>query len=470
MNISYKKKIKVEDYIIRKIIKLQNKSSKTFFFKIMAPDIYDYVRDIVNQKINYNKIKNEIKIITKLKFETSTIKKNSYLVFLKSLFTKEKYLPPLLLKNKSAFTWVQNEFFQDYAFQNNIKLFQSRKYDWFPNIIEDPKIKFKNKEINFLINLIEKILLKIDKKISLNAHEERKVVNDLNYLQFWCEKNLENLRQKKLPKIFFSGTMRSALNRLMSFVIQEKGGSTIVFEHGCGAGIMYDYGFVWDLIYSSKFITNKKTVGHSPSLLKFYQRKKIFKSKVKIGYFKSSLIKNKKFFFNNKISKAMFVLTTTNDNVFQHGPGMISVNQTIFLISQIKDIFISQNIEFILKLHPEENSKKLISYCKKNSIKIVDGNLENMDLSDTIFLFENITTTSFYNLFFLNCPIIILHNPLRKFIYKAYLKIKRRATIYNLRLIRDKFYINKSELTKKIKKLQTNSYEKYQNKKYSSNW
>ena len=44
----------------------------------------------------------------------------------------------------------------------------------------------------------------------------------------------------------------------MSFVIQEKGGSTIVFEHGCGAGIMYDYGFVWDLIYSSKFITNKK--------------------------------------------------------------------------------------------------------------------------------------------------------------------------------------------------------------------
>ena len=41
----------------------------------MAPDIYDYVRDIVNQKINYNKIKNEIKIITKLKFETSTIKK-----------------------------------------------------------------------------------------------------------------------------------------------------------------------------------------------------------------------------------------------------------------------------------------------------------------------------------------------------------------------------------------------------------
>ena len=71
MNISYKKKIKVEDYIIRKIIKLQNKSSKTFFFKIMAPDIYDYVRDIVNQKINYNKIKNEIKIITKLKFETN---------------------------------------------------------------------------------------------------------------------------------------------------------------------------------------------------------------------------------------------------------------------------------------------------------------------------------------------------------------------------------------------------------------
>ena len=48
----------------------------------------------------------------------------------------------------------------------------------------------------FLINLIEKILLKIDKKISLNAREERKVVNDLNYLQFWCEKNLENLIKK----------------------------------------------------------------------------------------------------------------------------------------------------------------------------------------------------------------------------------------------------------------------------------
>ena len=142
---------------------------------------------------------------------------------------------------------------------------------------------------------------------------------------------------------------------------------------------------------------------------------------------------------------------------------MISVNQTTFILTQLKEIFSSLNIELSVKLHPEQNSCKLLNYCKKNNIKTLGGYLKEMDMSDTIFIFENVTSTSFYDLYLSEKPLIILHNPLIKFIYKAYLKIKKRAAIYNLKYSGDQFYINKSELKKKIQNLTTNYHDK-QNK------
>ena len=163
---------------------------------------------------------------------------------MKSFLTKEKYLPPFFLKKK-AFTWVQNNLFNNYAHQKNIDLFQSRKYDWFPTL-KKYKTKYNEKEFISIINLIQTVLLKINKSISLNKNDLSKIINDLRYLRFWSEKNITYLRQKKVPKIFFAGTMRSALNRVMSQVVNENGGYTIVFEHGCGAGIVKDTGYIWD--------------------------------------------------------------------------------------------------------------------------------------------------------------------------------------------------------------------------------
>ena len=73
---------------------------------------------------------------------------------------------------------------------------------------------------------------------------------------------------------------------------------------------------------------------------------------------------------------------------------MISVNQTTFILTQLKEIFSSLNIELSVKLHPEQNSCKLLNYCKKNNIKTLGGYLKEMDMSDTIFIFENVTSTS----------------------------------------------------------------------------
>lgn len=459
MIIDYKKKIKIENYLLVEIIKLQNQSGENLFFKLMSPDIYAYILHILNQKIRYSKIKDSSHVITKLKYEIKTIKKNSYLVFLKSFFTKEKYLPPFFLKEKKAFTWVQNNLFKNYAYKKNIDLFQSRKYDWFPTP-KKYKAKYNRKEFISIINLIQTVLLKINKSISLDKNDLSKIINDLRYLRFWSEKNIIYLRQKKVPKIFFAGTMRSALNRVMSQVVNENGGYTIVFEHGCGAGIVKDTGYIWDFLYASRFISNKLAPGHPLSILKYFKNQNFLKENIKIEYSKNSLTKIKRKNKSNKILKAVFVVTTTNENFFHIGPGMISVNQTTFILTQLKEIFSSLNIELSVKLHPEQNSYKLISYCKKNNIKTIGGYLKEMDMSDTIFIFENVTSTSFYDLYLSEKPLIILHNPLIKFIYKAYLKIKKRATIYNLKYSGDQFYINKSKLKKKIQKLTTNYHEK----------
>ena len=462
MYINYKKKIKIEDYLLVEIIKLQNQSGKNLFFKLMSPDIYEYILHILNQKIRYNKIKDSSHVITKLKYEIKTIKKNSYLVFLKSLLTKEKYLPPFFLKEKKAFTWVQNSLFKNYADQKNIDLFQSRKYDWFLTP-KKYKTKYNGKEFISIINLTQTVLLKINKSISLNKNDLSKIINDLGYLRFWSEINLTYIRQKKVPKIFFAGTMRSALNRVMSQVVNENGGYTIVFEHGCGAGIVKDTGYIWDFFYASRFISNKLAPGHPLSILKYFKNQNFLKENIKIEYSKNSLAKIKrknKSNKSNKILKAVFVVTTTNENFFHIGPRMISVNQTTFILNQLKEIFSSLNIELSVKLHPEQNSSRLISYCKKNNIKTIGGYLKEIDMSDTVFIFENVTSTSFYDLYLSEKPLIILHNPLIKFIYKAYLKIKKRATIYNLKYSGDKFYINKSKLKKKIQKLTTNYHGK----------
>ena len=75
MNIDYKKKIKIENYLLVEIIKLQNQSGENLFFKLMSPDIYAYILHILNQKIRYSKIKDSSHVITKLKYEIKTIKK-----------------------------------------------------------------------------------------------------------------------------------------------------------------------------------------------------------------------------------------------------------------------------------------------------------------------------------------------------------------------------------------------------------
>ena len=115
--------------------------------------------------------------------------------------------------------------------KKNINLQYSRNYDWFD---QKKNIKFEEKKFgSFIFFKLKKIIYSFDNSKKL----KKDLIYDLNLFYSWANHQLEFNSKLKMPKIFFSATMGSPLNRIMAINVLKKGGKVIVFDHGVGAGL-----------------------------------------------------------------------------------------------------------------------------------------------------------------------------------------------------------------------------------------
>ncbi|MDB3987453.1 hypothetical protein N9422_02625, partial [Candidatus Pelagibacter sp.] len=184
------------------------------FIKIFWNDLDRLILD----SLSLYKIPNSFTSRNDILFNSLENTKNTYLLFVYSLFFKKKYLPKSLLNYNQAVAWNNSLSIQKYAKIKNIKLQYTRNYDWFD---KKKNISFNEKKFGiFVFSQIKKAISSFnsDKKL------KKKLIYDLNLFYSWASHQLEFNSKLKMPKYFFSATMGSPLNRIMAINILKNGG------------------------------------------------------------------------------------------------------------------------------------------------------------------------------------------------------------------------------------------------------
>ena len=92
--------------------------------------------------------------------------------------------------------------------------------------------------------------------IEASVNERGHLHETIFFVVNWFIDQLNCLENKRIPKIFISGSAGAAFNRLMAFKVKENGGKVFLMDHGCGVGLWKNnYRGFFEFDWADSFIT-----------------------------------------------------------------------------------------------------------------------------------------------------------------------------------------------------------------------
>ena len=432
--LNYKKKEKIRNFFFSKSIQ---KTKNDIFFKKFYPLIYPNIQTIVLEEI--------CRIINKyFKITNSTFDKDSQ-NNLNNLKNRPHNKYPLIFSyifqflkisernNKIRFFLKENDAIcfqwcgltQAFAENSKLKIYISRHNEWF-NKINKPQ---DNYEFDVMIKWIYKEAINILKLFNIKA-----TVNDRGHLHEtiffvvnWFIDQLNCLENKRIPKIFVSGSVGAAFNRLMAFKVKENGGKVIVMDHGCGVGLWKNnYRGFFEFDWADSFIT------FGPEMAKGAEKNSLNNNRF--------YIQNKPRFLWVKEKKKIKVnnLFDLESKVVQIAPPHIgekislwpyySNNQMINWQKDLHEFFARNKISSAIKIHPESYHEESIRLAKKQNVEVLKQKFEEISWNKQVLIFEAATTV-FKTAIILDMPIVFIIFPRLKILDSTLFYMKKRCAL-----------------------------------------
>ena len=459
---NYKFQEKVNKYLLDLILSQYFNSSNKKIYFLMWPDIFVIQIELINQIIKNdsldNLISNRLDIICK---EPGT-KKNKLLRLLKhKIFSLEKYKPINLIENNANISWLPDYIIDEYIDKEKLKIFKTRKDEWFhpisfdnfKNDFDQDLINLNNEFVNIFVTLCKKLELQCDSKLL-------DIIECLGTkLIYWFIKQYEYLRSKPKVKIFLSGTMGSPTNRLIADYVNENKGKVIVFDHGTSSGMWKNS----SQANIENFMTND-FITFSPKMIKglnlnFNNRTHIFTSnKVNITSSKMNIRKNY-IIKKNKIfkSKYVYVAATFDSNFITNN--LYNDNIQFKWLSRLFDIFKSLNLNLSIKLHPNTSKYNLDKIKLITNYEIYLEDLNNFNYEKNILIFDNPQSSSFRDACITNCKILLFNMPRINFFDHVLDDINKRCEIIDVVDKDDTFVIDRNKISESIKNIDIKNYQ-----------
>ena len=342
------------------------------------------------------------------------------------------------LNNKSFGLNIKKKFKIKSQIFNYINIFNNKKFyaDVLGILSKDDMNKFSNDKKIYIHKKTNKFFFEnLDQQIIMIKEIIRKIHKDFNF-----EINEEifvNLFEKHIRKNCFEGLSEfkfysdklitnglvDTYNRMIASKAKKYGIKIINFDHGYSSGLFDDQILFNETLYTDYFITYGDFLKNN-----IHKYNEIHNKKIKILSFTKKYNVNLKNLVNLKNKKVIYYPTTLR-TIKRFGP-YIDMNLKNYLKLQ-KHIFDNLDRKVTIKLHPKDNTQKIIRNFHGSNYNYSEINLYDSFKICKVAIFD-FPGTAFFEAIDNNIPVIFINNYQRKFPKFVLEKLKELCFIINL--------------------------------------
>ncbi len=214
---------------------------------------------------------------------------------------------------------------------------------------------------------------------------------------------------RRLPKMFWAGTMGFPLHRIFARAVMRLGGEVVGFDHGSGSG-MHD----WDFQVRTEFGMVNRFVTFSTSMAEGLRRNtercgRRF-SNVKIEAL-SAPRKEKITSFDSKSNIKILYVSRSNSGENFISPPLDTSNFLRDWQWRVLGALKTTGMEVGFKPHPEDTNTHVTHFRDALGVEIHTGKLEEFDWTNTVFVFDTTLSSTFPYALATGLPIILFDTP-----------------------------------------------------------